>query len=58
MAIESKASLGLGYVSNEAGVSKDFLSSGNWEVEIAMKRYPIELQLGPWYDPEGRRIKA
>jgi glycine cleavage system aminomethyltransferase T/glycine/D-amino acid oxidase-like deaminating enzyme len=53
-----KASLGLGYVTNESGVSKDFLSSGNWELEIAMRRYPIEVQFGPWYDPEGRQIKA
>jgi heterotetrameric sarcosine oxidase gamma subunit len=51
-----KASLGLGYVFDEAGVSKDFLASGAWEVEIAQKRYPIELQFGPWYDPDGSRI--
>lgn len=52
------ASLGLGYVNCEGGVTADWLASGGFEVEIAMKRYPAELQLGPWYDPKGLRIRA
>ncbi|WP_333814723.1 GcvT family protein [Tabrizicola sp.] len=52
------ASLGLGYVSHPKGVAKDWLETGTWEVEVAMKRYPAKLQLGPWYDPNGERIKA
>ena len=51
------ASLGMGYVENSAGVSEAWLSSGNWEVEIAWKRYPVSLQLRPWYDPRGERLK-
>lgn len=53
-----KASLGLGYVSNPEGVTKDWLESGTWEIEIAMKRYPIEVQFGPWYDPKGLKVKS
>lgn len=52
------ASLGLGYVTLEGGVTADWLREGNFEVEIAMKRYPAELQFGPWYDPKGDRIRA
>ena len=52
------ASLGLGYVTLEGGVTADWLREGSFEVEIAMKRYPAELQFGPWYDPKGDRIRA
>ena len=52
------ASLGLGYVRNVEGVTKDWLANGEWEVEIAMKRYPIELQFGPWYDPQNARVRG
>lgn len=51
-------SLGLGYVKNEAGVNKDWLDSGQWEIELAWKRYSAKVQLQPFYDPKGDRIKA
>ena len=51
------ASLGLGYVSHEAGVGEGWLASGTWEVEVAWKRYPVEVQFRPWYDPKGERLK-
>ncbi|MGL4296823.1 MAG: aminomethyltransferase family protein, partial [Aestuariivirga sp.] len=51
-------SLGLGYVRNEAGVTKEWIESGNWEVELAWKRYPARVQLQSFYDPKGERIKA
>jgi len=53
-----QASLGMGYVEHEDGVDADFLANNSFEVEIAWKRYPAELQLAPWYDPKGERIKA
>ena len=53
-----KASLGLGYVSNDEGVTKTWLASGTWEVEVAMKRYPVEVQFGPWYDAKGDRVRG
>ncbi len=51
-------SLAVAYVKNEAGVTKDWLDTGKWEVEIAWKRYSAKLQLHPFYDPKGERIKA
>jgi glycine cleavage system aminomethyltransferase T len=51
-------SLGLGYVKNSEGVTKEWIESGNWELELAWKRYDAKVQLGSFYDPKGERIKA
>jgi 4-methylaminobutanoate oxidase (formaldehyde-forming) len=51
-------SLGLGYVHNKDGVTKDWLESGSWEVELAWKRHPAKVQFQSFYDPKGERIKA
>ena len=51
-------SLGLGYVHNTEGVTKDWIESGTWEVELAWKRYPAKVQFQSFYDPKGDRIKA
>ncbi len=51
-------SLGLGYVKNSDGVTRDWIESGKWEVELAWKRYDVKVQLGSFYDPKGERIKA
>ena len=45
------------YVSLDEGVTKEWLASGKWEVEVALKRYPVEVQLGAWYDPRGEKVK-
>jgi 4-methylaminobutanoate oxidase (formaldehyde-forming) len=52
------ASLGMGYVSCPGGVAPDWLANGNWQVEIAWKRYPAKLQMRPWYDPKGDRVRG
>ncbi len=52
------ASLGMGYVACPGGVMPDWLASGDWEVEIAWKRHPARLQLRPWYDPKGERVRC
>ncbi len=51
-------SLGMGYVKNEAGVTKDWLENGTWEVELAWKKYTAKVQFPSFYDPKGERIKA
>jgi glycine cleavage system aminomethyltransferase T/glycine/D-amino acid oxidase-like deaminating enzyme len=51
-------SIGMGYVACEAGVTKDWLASGSWEVEVACRRYTARVQLEPLYDPKNERIKA
>ncbi len=51
-------SLSLGYLHCEDGVTKDYLESGSFEIEIAWQRYPAKVQLAPFYDPKSERIKA
>jgi heterotetrameric sarcosine oxidase gamma subunit len=52
------ASVGLGYVENEEGVTADYIKSGNYEIRIAGKRYPVKASLRPLYDPKGERIRS
>ena len=51
-------SLGLAYVKNAEGVSREWLQSGSWEVELAWKRHPILVQFGAFYDERGILIKS
>jgi glycine cleavage system aminomethyltransferase T len=51
-------SLGLGYVKSPEGVTKEWIESGTWEVELAWKKYPAKVQFGSFYDPKGERIKS
>jgi glycine cleavage system aminomethyltransferase T len=51
-------SLALGYVKNPDGVTKEWLDSGTWEVELAWKRQAADVQLQPFYDPKGDHIKG
>jgi heterotetrameric sarcosine oxidase gamma subunit len=52
------ASVGLGYVENEEGVTADYIKSGNYELKIAGKRFPAKASLQPLYDPKGERIRS
>jgi len=38
-------------------VNKEYLATGNWEVEVAGKFYPAKVSLSPFYDPENKKIK-
>jgi 4-methylaminobutanoate oxidase (formaldehyde-forming) len=51
-------SLGMGYVTAKDGVTKDWIESGTWEVELAWKRYAARVQFASFYDPKGEKIKA
>jgi 4-methylaminobutanoate oxidase (formaldehyde-forming) len=51
-------SLALAYVKNPEGVSKAWLESGTWEVEVAWKRHAADVQFQPFYDPKGERIRV
>jgi len=50
--------IGYGYVRNGAGVDRDFLAAGRYQLEVACEKVPCELQLDVLYDPEMARIKA
>jgi 4-methylaminobutanoate oxidase (formaldehyde-forming) len=51
-------SIGMGYVSSAAGVSREWLESGRWEIEVACERHGARIQLQPWYDPRNERIRC
>lgn len=38
-------------------ITKDYVSSGEWQVEIVNKLYPCKVQFAPFYDPKNRSIK-
>jgi 4-methylaminobutanoate oxidase (formaldehyde-forming) len=48
----------MGYVGCDAGVTKEWLATGTWEVEVACQRYRARVQLEPLYDPKNEKIKA
>jgi 4-methylaminobutanoate oxidase (formaldehyde-forming) len=52
------ASVGLGYVENEEGVTADYIKRGNYEIQIAGTCYPAKASLRPLYDPTGERIRS
>ncbi|MEM7425758.1 MAG: FAD-dependent oxidoreductase [Pseudomonadota bacterium] len=51
-------SLALGYLHCDDGVTKDYVESGSFEIEIAWERYPATVQFAPFYDPKSERVKA
>jgi glycine cleavage system aminomethyltransferase T/glycine/D-amino acid oxidase-like deaminating enzyme len=51
-------SIGMGYVNAAGGVSKEWLESGRWEIEVACDRHGARIQLQPWYDPHNERIRC
>jgi 4-methylaminobutanoate oxidase (formaldehyde-forming) len=51
------ASLGIATLHNESGVTKEWLE-GRFEVLVAGKPHAATLQLAPFYDPAGDRMRA
>ena len=52
------AMIGLASLHDEAGVTKDWIAEGGVEVQIAGRRYPLETQLLPFYDPGGSIMRG
>lgn len=52
------AAIGMGYVRFGGKKPADFVSQSKWEVEVALKRFPISVSLKPLYDPENARVRA
>ena len=52
------ASIGLGYVDGGEPISREYIESGSYEIEIAGKRVTSRHSLRPFYDPSNERIKA
>jgi len=52
------ASVGLGYLENEDGVTADYVKSGTYEIMLAGVRYPAKASLRPMYDPKSERVRS
>jgi 4-methylaminobutanoate oxidase (formaldehyde-forming) len=51
-------SIGMGFVRSEDVVDRDFILSGDYELEVATKRIPCTAQLAPLYDPKMEKVKC
>ena len=52
------AAVGMGYVRNEAGVTREWIEAGRYAIEIAGEILPARASLRPFYDPARKRILA
>ena len=50
--------VGLAMIETGEPIDAKHLESGEWQVDIAGRLYPAAVSLRPFYDPEGKRIKA
>ncbi len=53
-----RCNIGYGYVRRAEGVDRDFVLSGNYELEVATERLPCRVHLEPLYDAAMLRIKC
>ncbi|MEO0567301.1 MAG: FAD-dependent oxidoreductase [Pseudomonadota bacterium] len=51
-------SIGMGYVRCSEDVAREYVFSGNYELEVAGERVPCDVHLEPLYDPEMSRMKS
>jgi 4-methylaminobutanoate oxidase (formaldehyde-forming) len=51
------AAVGIGYVKHQDGATKEFVETGDYEIEIAGERFPARVSLRPFYDPISERIR-
>ncbi|EAP75561.1 GcvT family protein [Roseovarius nubinhibens] len=51
-------SIGYGYVRHPDGVTRDFVESGSYELEVGTERVACEVHMTPLYDPAMTRVKA
>ncbi len=50
-------SLGIALLKNDEGVTKKWLASKQFSIEVAGVRYPLDVQLSAFYDPSGLHLK-
>ncbi|MES0824541.1 FAD-dependent oxidoreductase [Ruegeria sp. SCP11] len=53
-----EAMVGLASLHRDEGVSKTWIDEGGFDVQIAGKMYPLQVQLAPFYDPKGEIMRG
>lgn len=51
-------SLGIAVMEHPEGINAKFFESKQFEIEVACKRYPIEVKLNGFYDPSNSRMQG
>ncbi|NOD88309.1 MULTISPECIES: FAD-dependent oxidoreductase [unclassified Ruegeria] len=51
-------SIGYGYIRNPEGVDPEYVTSGEYELDVATRRVPCQVTLQPLYDPKMERVKV
>jgi 4-methylaminobutanoate oxidase (formaldehyde-forming) len=49
--------VGLGRVEDEAGVTKEYIQDGTFEIQVIGERYPAKASLRPLLDPKNERVR-
>lgn len=50
--------VGLGYIHDPDGITRDLVAGAAFEIEIACERFPATASLTAFFDPSGIRAKA
>lgn len=50
--------IGMGYARVGDRKPTEFVDQANWEIEVALQRFPAKATLKPLYDPQGERLRA
>jgi glycine cleavage system T protein len=50
--------VGMVYLSNEDGITNDWIKEGKYEIEVEDKMYPVTIHFRAPYDPAGKSIKC
>ena len=50
--------IGMVYLSNEEGITDEWIMANKYEIEVEDKKYPVTIHLKAPYDPAGKSIKA
>ena len=51
-------SIGMGYVRSEETIDRDYVLSGDYELEVATERVAAQVTLAPLYDPKMEKVKV
>jgi len=52
------ASVSLGWVEHEDGITRKFVENGEFEIEIARRTHAARASMRPLYDPAGERVRS
>ena len=49
-------SVAMGYIEFDDGVSKEYINTGSYQIELMGQKHSAKASLSPFYDPKGTKI--